>query len=192
MDQSDEQNLEYHAPWYRWQTTVTADQLKTMVDQFLAGYANEHKELISMATDSANHETEAKTGSEMEAKTGSETEAKTGSETKTKMGSEKKSEALPETLGSIRQITVLERSGSGYVNRLRIEGDEGTMEILRPGTVRQLLGNTDLVYEKRDRQTLLTEERFFPVQRFIWKRSGKEKPLPVIGSTAAAMAMALA
>ena len=80
-------------------------------------------------------------------------EAKTGSEMETKMGSEMKAEALPETLGSIRQITVLERSGSGYVNRLRIEGDEGTMEILRPGTVRQLLGNTDLVYEKRDGST---------------------------------------
>lgn len=145
LDQSDEQNLEYHAPWYRWQTMVTADQLKTMVDQFLTGYAKEHRELISVGTDGTDPETETKTGSE--------TEAKTGSEMETKMGSEMKAEALPETLGSIRQITVLERSGSGYVNRLRIEGDEGTMEILRPGTVRQLLGNTDLVYEKRDGST---------------------------------------
>ena len=59
----------------------------------------------------------------------------------------------PDTIGTVTGLEVLERSRSGYVNTLQIEGTEGTVRIRRPGTVRALLGDTELVYTRQDGST---------------------------------------
>ena len=58
-----------------------------------------------------------------------------------------------ETIGMVTAIKVEERGRSGYVNQLLIEGTEGAVRIERPGTVRALLGDTELIYTKQNGTT---------------------------------------
>ncbi len=59
----------------------------------------------------------------------------------------------PDSIGTVTGMKVEERSQSGFVNRLLIEGTEGAVRIERPGTVRALLGDTEHVYTRLDGST---------------------------------------
>ena len=46
LGKTDAGNLEYAAPWYRWETTVTMERLTERMNSFLTGYAQTHRELV--------------------------------------------------------------------------------------------------------------------------------------------------
>ncbi|MDI9241375.1 SpoIID/LytB domain-containing protein [Fusibacillus kribbianus] len=46
LETRDPTNLEYSAPWYRWETEVSLETLKQRMDSFLKGYAKNHRELV--------------------------------------------------------------------------------------------------------------------------------------------------
>ncbi len=46
LGETDEKNLEYSAPWYRWETEISDQKLTELVDTFLSGYAKEHRDLV--------------------------------------------------------------------------------------------------------------------------------------------------
>ncbi len=57
------------------------------------------------------------------------------------------------TIGTIQSVSVQARSKSGLAELLLVEGTEGTVQILRSGPIRALLGDMDYVYTRQDGTT---------------------------------------
>lgn len=106
--------------WYRWKVTISAKDLKKVVDAALAGRYNANPELILTRTGTSED------------------------------GEEVYESIPVDTIGTIVDITVVKRESSGLLSEILITGSEHTIKVLKEYNIRALLAPVYDKVERQD------------------------------------------